>query len=105
VSGNAPRSLRARRVCEPANPVRKGLAVVLVWKETREVVPYSVRRLTVPPASLVPRSAVPPEGRTYQRGLTLPWSCEATPKERPWRSPEGRTWLLESGGGLPGLEV
>jgi hypothetical protein len=34
-NGNAPRSLRATRVCEPANPVRKGLAVVLDDQRTR----------------------------------------------------------------------
>jgi hypothetical protein len=38
--------------------------MVLARKESHKVVPYSVRRLTVPPASLVPRSAVPPEGGT-----------------------------------------
>ena len=65
-------SLRARRVCELANPVRKGFAVVLVRTELHKVVPYQVRK------------------------LTLPRSCEATPKERPWRSP-----LLEAGRSCP----
>jgi hypothetical protein len=65
-------SLRARRVCEPANPVRKGFAVVLARKKTNKVVPYRVRKLTVPR------------------------SCEATPKERPWRSPPRSSLTLVS---------
>jgi hypothetical protein len=55
-------------------------------RETHKVVPYRVRKLTFPPSILADARLVSPLKGGLPLGVTLPWSCEATPKERPWRS-------------------